>query len=356
MNQSMSNRRDDAIYSLQPVDRCDIGSLLVESLPRHNVLHLRRAPLTFDIDEHAYTLKVSHTLPLPALTMTLGFTLGDWQGGLTLATAQVERLTAEAGLMGPQEEVDDELKALWLESRLRPLIEAFETAFETTFELHANDALLNEARTTPLELEISENDLTIPFGVSLPNAGADWLMTAFVQRAPLQPISASRLPLPLAHIAGFQDLTLSEWRSLRCGDAVVLRLDESILLANRFRAEASNHDDGSVLSTPLLPTAPGGYYMAMSPPEMPETESGDNTHLDDATLDQVPVRLVCEFGRLEMPLGEIRTLGEGSVLPLSRSLDSVVDLVINGRNVGRGSLVNIGEVVGVRVDQLSLDD
>lgn len=357
-------RRDDTSLGYRRVERDDIDSLAEASLASHNALHRRRARLTFEIGGRPHSLTACHA-PMAAPATTLGMTLGEWRGSLTLATAQLEQLTTDAGLTAPLEGVDDDLTALWLENRLLPLIEAFETAFECSLTLHANAPCLVQANTA-LALELDADSFSVRFVVSLPSAGANWLMEIVEPRAPLRPAPASRLVLPLARIVGFQDITLSEWRSLRCGDAVILRLDDCLLLANRFRAAANDHADGSVLSTPLTPTVQGGYYMATSPPEMPGAQPEDaprahdtqtpDTRPDDAALDQIPVRLVCEVGRLEMPLGEVRALGEGSVVALSRPLDSVVDLVINGRKVGRGSLVNIGEAVGVRVDQLALED
>nr|WP_281430401.1 FliM/FliN family flagellar motor switch protein [Salinicola acroporae] len=70
----------------------------------------------------------------------------------------------------------------------------------------------------------------------------------------------------------------------------------------------------------------------------------------------MPVQLTCELGRLELSLGELRQLGEGSVLPLERRPERAVDLVVNGRRMGRGRLIAIGDAIGVQVERLALDD
>lgn len=69
-----------------------------------------------------------------------------------------------------------------------------------------------------------------------------------------------------------------------------------------------------------------------------------------------PLRLVCEFGRLELSLGELRELDQGSVLPLSRPEDEAVDLVVNGRILGKGRVVKIGDGLGVQIVRLATDE
>jgi len=78
--------------------------------------------------------------------------------------------------------------------------------------------------------------------------------------------------------------------------------------------------------------------------------------LDDSELDSLPLRVVFEMGRLEMSLSEVRQLAPGMTLPLARPLDDVVDIVVNGRRIGRGSLVRVGDGLGVRVTRLHHDE
>lgn len=78
--------------------------------------------------------------------------------------------------------------------------------------------------------------------------------------------------------------------------------------------------------------------------------------MDDSELDSLPLRVVFEMGRLEMSLSEVRQLAPGMTLPLARPLDDVVDIVVNGRRIGRGSLVRVGDGLGVRVSRLHHDE
>ncbi len=79
------------------------------------------------------------------------------------------------------------------------------------------------------------------------------------------------------------------------------------------------------------------------------------TQHETVNLDDLPLRLTCELGRLDLTLGELCELGEGSVLPLGRRPERAVDLVINGRRMGLGRLVTIGDDLGVQIERLDLD-
>ena len=54
---------------------------------------------------------------------------------------------------------------------------------------------------------------------------------------------------------------------------------------------------------------------------------------------EVTVRLSVELGRTDMPLKDVLALGEGSVVPLNRLTDELLDVTANGRVVARGEVV-----------------
>jgi type III secretion system YscQ/HrcQ family protein len=83
------------------------------------------------------------------------------------------------------------------------------------------------------------------------------------------------------------------------------------------------------------------------------TEFSGPTGLHDPDLDDLPVRLVFEVGRVELSLGELQRLAPGALVPLGRPLDEPLDIIANGRRLGRGTLVQIGESLGVRIVSLA---
>ena len=68
-------------------------------------------------------------------------------------------------------------------------------------------------------------------------------------------------------------------------------------------------------------------------------------------MDELPVRLVFEAGRAEVPLGELGQVGPGHVFALPGAA-GLVHILANGRRIGQGELVQVGEGAGVRVLRL----
>jgi type III secretion protein Q len=72
-----------------------------------------------------------------------------------------------------------------------------------------------------------------------------------------------------------------------------------------------------------------------------------------AALDAIPVRLSFELGRIEVAVDELRAMGPGHVLALPRDpAGGAVDILANGRRVGAGEIVTVGDALGVRVLRL----
>ncbi len=69
----------------------------------------------------------------------------------------------------------------------------------------------------------------------------------------------------------------------------------------------------------------------------------------EGALAEVPVRLVFELGRLELTLAELEAIGPGHVFDLARQEAEAVDIVANGRRIGRGRIVDVAGVLGVQV-------
>jgi len=86
----------------------------------------------------------------------------------------------------------------------------------------------------------------------------------------------------------------------------------------------------------------------MSDPTAPLT-------VDEADLDSLPVQVVLELGRLQMSVGEMRQLAPGMLLPVSQAADDSVDVVVNGKRIGRAGLVRAGDGIGVRISRLMQD-
>lgn len=65
--------------------------------------------------------------------------------------------------------------------------------------------------------------------------------------------------------------------------------------------------------------------------------------------DEIPINLIVEVGRFQITVQKLMELQPGNLLELDVKPENGVDLVINGKCVGKGELLRIGETLGVRI-------
>lgn len=189
-------------------------------------------------------------------------------------------------------------------------------------------------------------------------AGLTERVAALVEALPALPIDFGDLPIPVSVRLGDVSLTLAEVKSLEPGDIVLhdpVSADPSLrsLAIGDIWIAAARAETGRVrLATPFrtLPPPPESATMSEFEPRASALAGPDATAEID--LDQLPVRLVFEAGRTEIPLRELRSLGVGHIFELGRDAADPVDIMANGKRIGIGELVRIGDELGIRVRQL----
>ena len=71
----------------------------------------------------------------------------------------------------------------------------------------------------------------------------------------------------------------------------------------------------------------------------------------DMVLD-IGLTATARLGRVEMPLGEILSLGPGSIVEVGHLVDEPVDLLVNGKLIARGDVVVVDEKFGLRITEI----
>jgi flagellar motor switch protein FliN/FliY len=71
-----------------------------------------------------------------------------------------------------------------------------------------------------------------------------------------------------------------------------------------------------------------------------------------AAIQDVPLLLTVEMARIQMTLQKLLELQPGNFLELGISPEQGVNLTINGKKIGRGELVYLGDALGIRVIEL----
>lgn len=67
---------------------------------------------------------------------------------------------------------------------------------------------------------------------------------------------------------------------------------------------------------------------------------------------EVEVRVSAELGRCRMPAGRAAEQSAGAILDLDKAPDDPVDLLCNGRVIGRGRLVVVEGEWALRIDEV----
>ena len=70
----------------------------------------------------------------------------------------------------------------------------------------------------------------------------------------------------------------------------------------------------------------------------------------------VAVRLSVELGRADMPLKDVLSLGQGSVVTLSRLTDELLDVTANGKVVAQGEVIAEDGKFALRIVTLAGDE
>jgi|JI10StandDraft_1071094.scaffolds.fasta_scaffold111582_1 flagellar motor switch protein FliN/FliY len=89
-----------------------------------------------------------------------------------------------------------------------------------------------------------------------------------------------------------------------------------------------------------------------------ETSGEEAVSIEDIPVDsllspkKVPISLTVEVARMKMSLDKLLKLKPGNVLQLGVQVEKGVSLIANGECVGKGELVQIGDVIGVKIIKL----
>ena len=70
------------------------------------------------------------------------------------------------------------------------------------------------------------------------------------------------------------------------------------------------------------------------------------------SLVDVPVDISVEIGRTRMTIGELLSLTRGSIVELKKMAGEAVDILVNGRLLGRGEVIVVNERLGVRMTKI----
>jgi flagellar motor switch protein FliM len=129
-------------------------------------------------------------------------------------------------------------------------------------------------------------------------------------------------------------------------------LIDDAALAERMRRESAARAMAAgtavpMASAPGLDGEPGAEHSD-------DPEQGDDVSPDGAgLLEDVTVAMAVELGRVTLSAADVVNLRAGQVIELSKHPGEPVDVVVDGRRIGKGELVEIDGELGVRILSIS---
>ncbi|MCH9608599.1 MAG: hypothetical protein S4CHLAM45_11770 [Chlamydiales bacterium] len=165
-----------------------------------------------------------------------------------------------------------------------------------------------------------------------------------------------KIPVTLTFEVGHTELNQKEYESLAKGKYVILDrcsfnpdggkgsvtvlLGETPLFRGKFKKEGIE-----LVEYP--------HYEEIGERMEEEDEIGEEISSEEeqtsVSVEDLPVHLKVEVGKVRMTLQELGNLNPGNLIELNVTPEQGVDLVVSGKKVGRGELIRIGETLGVRI-------
>ncbi|MBB5536478.1 type III secretion system cytoplasmic ring protein SctQ [Rhizobium giardinii] len=176
-------------------------------------------------------------------------------------------------------------------------------------------------------------------------------LTRWADRLPRRRLTS--LTASVAIRRGYAVLSARELEQLSPGDGILIdpAAAESAMAVTgeHFLATCTLSKEGATLCGPLLmrPKGPMRHFMSNETVDL-ELQGPPRV----SSIGDIPVKIVFDVGRIELPLSELEGIGEGHVFTLDRSKPDAVEIVAQGRIIGRGEIVTLDGLAAVRVTAL----
>ncbi len=239
--------------------------------------------------------------------------------------------------------------------------------FPPALSLHLlEEEMAIEGPALTVDLAVIAEGMRVNIRLILPDTFTRVWRAHFVATRParLSPELQRQLEISLHAEMGRTRLTQAEWRSLGAGDFITL----------------DRHTPGEVILTlesePLFRGALSHEGIKIQPIEatmddeldpLQDEEEHEEEEIEEeeeaaapepepeeplVSPGQIPVTLTVEMGRVKMSAEQLLSLQAGNMVKLPPRGESQVDLTVGGKRVGRGELLQVGDVLGVRVLEL----
>lgn len=320
-----------------------------------NSIAVPRAPLQISLGDKPLSVRLERLVwrsePSAISMLDCAWGVGDETIVLSIPHALAEAFISavQSGVALPSEPI----RSLVLELALEPLLARLEKQLQQQLQL----LQVGKAETTGPYIEFgmiygpvrSKGRLFLFSPLDGPIPPAFHALGELFDRLPRETRELSKeLPIIVAGEVGALRATASLLRKASAGDALLpdvmpFARGEITLTTGRLWAVADVTGNSLILRGPFRSVPRRLEQTDMTTP--PEQQHPPL----EADLDDIEVSLVFECGRWPITLGALSSIGEGHVFELRRPVDGPVDIVANGRRIGSGDIVRIGDELGIRL-------
>ncbi|MCR4264833.1 type III secretion system cytoplasmic ring protein SctQ [Nitratireductor sp. ZSWI3] len=333
--------------------RLEAPELRPDIVPVLNAFYRRRMPLDLTVAGEALTVAAGGD-PVGFAgdaSAVIRFEIGGVDGALECPARLVDDVLASFGPETDPGALVPEHVALLLECALAEDLGALEAQLDCGIEIISVERS-PERRTepSPLILTVGWRGESLACGLHLDDASALRLAGLLDERQTRRPPLRMDIPAPVSIWKAVATMSLGELQSAAPGDVVVLDAtpagDQSalIVMADRLLARAKLNGNGCTAVSRPFPIRGSNWEWIMNQAAQPDTEK-----LEDSGFDALPVTVAFELGRKAMPLSEISALAPGAVVQLAGMSAEAVSILAQGKRIGEGEIVRIGEALGVRI-------
>ncbi len=85
---------------------------------------------------------------------------------------------------------------------------------------------------------------------------------------------------------------------------------------------------------------------------MGNVDADDGSSVNLELILDIPVGVSVELGRTQLEVSEVLQLGQGSVLELEKLAGEQLEVLVQGRPIGRGEVVVVNEKFGIRLTDI----
>ena len=278
----------------------------------------------------------------------------------------IEKLTSF--LISEKQNVEDSTSDIFKESFYKYITLETLSILEEAFAKNELSLMLKEADSKPKEDCICY-DIKIHFGskksvwsrLVLPKSFRDEYEQKFKNILPPFPIEKTKdLDVKISLRGGETQLSIKDYQNLNVGDFVILDsitfdpshnkhiVTMSLSGIDLFQAKI-NEEQIKILDFT--------HYSEVNE----DMDDVENTHSNDiieeakevkeepTSIENTPITVTIEIAKIKITLDKLLKLQPGNFLEIPLNIESGVNLVVNGKKVGKAELVNIGEGTGIRI-------